>query len=105
MNSITTPDTTLAPLGLDDPAPVLVWRNGGGQRANRKPPHLRGYDLCHPTRDDAERARLSLSCADDAPDAPEPFRIVLEEYLAGARRDGRCVALVDGNLRILEVYE
>jgi hypothetical protein len=91
---------------LDEPAPILVWRNGGEDYRIARPPSLRTHALCYPTREDAMRTRRSLWPARDAPFEPEPFRVVLEEYVAMVRRKrpSTSVALIDGDLNIIEVY-
>src|ERR1700726_1692095 len=87
-----------APLGLDDPAPVLVWRcrkedNPGWSlvRDTNTFEGKRRFIACWPTSADAERAGLN-----------NPFRAVLDEVIAEARRLNKYgVALLDGDLRII----
>ncbi len=91
-----------APMGLDDPAPLLVWRWGGKARYFRDP--VPGFAFAFPSSQaaiDADRLRYDVEGT-----ALEPFRVVLDEYVRSTKARGfKGVALVDGNLRVLEVYK
>ena len=86
-------------LGSDEPAPVLVWRNGGGSLDRDLPHYLRGYALCYESREAAIAGRAAWPREGES---DEPFRVVLSEYV---RQCTAPVAKLDASLNIVEVYQ
>lgn len=96
------PITTDVPLGLDEPAPILVWRSG----LELLPPHCftaLGFSVYISERAALNRRPSALMRFYKV--VSDPYRVPMEDAIAVARSQGATILKVyDESLRVIEEY-